>query len=119
MINLAGETETPEFEDYSVNFRFSGYSRGFTGNKIVLRPLVTDPDLSAGVAKSSASHITMRSAPFRDDTRDAIKHAAQAGCVFTYYTPSREDIERAKAALGGTILEEKTMYSAIGLALRL
>lgn len=119
LINMAGETETPEFEDYSVNLKYSGYNNGITGNKAVFRPLVTDADRTAGVPKNSASHITMRSAPFHDDTKDAIKHAARAGCIFTYFTPSSDDIEKAKAALGGTILEEKKMYDATGLALRL
>jgi hypothetical protein len=56
LINLGGEQETPEFEDYQVNLGFSGYLRDFTGNQLVFRPFVDDTDPAVRAADTTASH---------------------------------------------------------------
>jgi hypothetical protein len=111
LINLGGETETPEFEDYQVSLQHSGYARGFTKNKFVFRPLVDDPDPSVRIADQSASHICMRGSPLRPFVA-AIKRIARPGCLLTF---SGADAPRVKAELGGTVLEETPDRVAIEL----
>lgn len=106
LINLGGEQETPEFEDYQVSLGFSGYARTFTSDKFVFRPLVDDPDPSVGIAPKSASHICMRGSPFTDEFSAAIKSIAQAGCIFTMSNGHKPHRDKAKAVLGGTVLED-------------
>lgn len=106
LINLGGEQETPEFEDYQVTAGFSGYNRKFTNSKWVFRPLVDDPDPSVGIAAKSASHICMRGSPFTDEFAKAIQSIAKSGCIVTISTGKISDLDKAKTDLGGTVLEE-------------
>jgi len=106
LINLGGEQETPEFEDYQVTLDFSGYQRPFfNGGKPVFRPMFNDTDSAVRVASKSASHICIRGNPLTDDFIKAIKEIAQAGCLFTF-SGSSAHVSKAKTALGGTVLEE-------------
>ena len=78
LINLGGETETPGFEDYQVDFIHSEDSKGG------FRPWANDPDPSVLIPSNSASHITMRGTPLFDSFIPVIKRIAQQGCRFTY-----------------------------------
>jgi hypothetical protein len=77
LINLAGEEETPEFEDYQVDLDHSNGSRGF-------RPWADDSDRSVFIPDKSASHITIRGAPLTDTFVTVINRIAQPGCRFTF-----------------------------------
>jgi hypothetical protein len=106
LINLGGEQETPEFEDYQVTLGFSGYKRTFfNGGNPVFRPMFDDVDPSVGVAPKSASHICMRGNPLTDDFIKAIRVIAKAGCLFTF-SGSSTHATKAKTTLGGKVLEE-------------
>jgi peptidoglycan hydrolase-like protein with peptidoglycan-binding domain len=107
LINLGGEQETPEFEDYQVTLGFSGYRRDFfnQGNP-VFRPMFDDTDPTVQVAPKSASHICIRGNPLTDDFIRAIRLIAKPGCVFTY-SGSPAFATKAKTTLSGTVLEER------------
>jgi peptidoglycan hydrolase-like protein with peptidoglycan-binding domain len=106
LINLGGEQETPEFEDYQVTLGFCGYKRRFfNGGNPVFRPMFDDTDPRVGVAAKSASHICMRGNPLNDNFIKAVRAIAKVGCFFTF-SGSSEDATKAKATLGGTVLEE-------------
>ncbi|MEA2915928.1 MAG: hypothetical protein QOJ15_8009 [Bradyrhizobium sp.] len=106
LINLGGEQETPEFEDYQVTLDFCGYRRRFfNGGNPVFRPLFDDSDPSVGVGAKSASHICMRGNPLTADFIKAVRAIAKAGCLFTFSGAS-EDATKAKTTFGGTVLEE-------------
>jgi hypothetical protein len=78
LINLGGEIETPQFEDYQVDLNHSlGQLGGF-------RPWADDPDPTVFIPSKSASHITMRGTPLFDSFIKVIKRIAQPGCFFTY-----------------------------------
>lgn len=79
LINLSGEGETPEFEDYQVDLDHSaGANGGF-------RPWTDDPDRSVFIPGRSASHITMRNTPVTSVTTRVIKRIAQPGCRLTFF----------------------------------
>ncbi len=106
LINLGGEQETPEFEDYQVTLGFCGYKRRFfNGGNPVFRPMFDDPDPSVGVVAKSASHICMRGNPLNDGFIKAIRTIARVGCLFTF-SGSSSDATKAKTTLAGTVLEE-------------
>lgn len=115
LINLGGEQETPEFEDYQVNLGFSGYKKDFTGNKFIFRPLYNDTDKNVAVGKK-ASHICIRGNPFTDEFRDAIKDIAMSGCLFTF-AGGPAHLAKVKQELGGTILEENAAQGQIVIRL--
>ena len=80
LINLGGEGETPEFEDYQVDLSHSfGQKGGF-------RPWTDDSDLSVFIPNRSASHITMRGVPLtlNENFAKVIKRIAGPGCVLTF-----------------------------------
>lgn len=100
LINLGGETETPEFEDYQVDLDHSW------GNIGGFRPWVDDfGSPSVFIPSKSASHITMRGTPLEDSFVSAIKRIAQPGCRFTYNGPSTF-FEKIKSKLPGHKLDE-------------
>ncbi len=99
-INLAGEQETPGFEDYSVNLPFSGYSRSFTGNLFVFRPLTEDSDPAVGVQNGEATDICARGVLIKDETIFTIKRIAAGHCRFTY-SGNANSLARVKQELGG------------------
>jgi hypothetical protein len=79
LINLGGDTETPEFEDYQVDLDHSFDQKGG------FRPWVDDfEDPKTFVPSQSASHITMRGTPLLPPFLKAIKRIAQPGCRFTF-----------------------------------
>jgi len=78
LINLSGEEETPEFEDYQVDL---ANSQGLRGG---FRPWTEDSDPTVGLANGSASHITMRGTPLKKTFLPVIKRIAQPGCLFTF-----------------------------------
>jgi hypothetical protein len=78
LINLAGDGETPEFEDYQVDLDHSFDPVGG------FRPWADDPDPSTFIPDKSASHITMRGTPLLDTFIRVIKRIARPGCRFTY-----------------------------------
>jgi hypothetical protein len=87
LINLAGELETPEFEDYQVDLDHSA------GNFGGFRPWTEDLDRSASISDKSASHITMRNTPLLDSFVKVIKRIAMPGCRFTFFgSPEFEGI---------------------------
>lgn len=80
LINLGGEGETPEFEDYQVDLSNSlGGHGGF-------RPWTDDPDPSVFIPDKSASHITMRGVPVNRNPNfvKVIKRIAAPGCRLTF-----------------------------------
>lgn len=80
LINLGGEGETPEFEDYQVDLSHSlGGHGGF-------RPWTDDSDPSVFIPDKSASHITMRGVPLNLNPNFAkvIKRIAAPGCLLTF-----------------------------------
>lgn len=107
MINIGGEMETPEFEDYQVSIAFSGYRREFINNgRFVFRPLTDDPAPGAHVADGSASHICIRGNPLTPDRHiPEIIRIASAGCLFTF-SGAASDAKLAVARLPGTVLED-------------
>jgi len=106
LINLGGEQETPEFEDYPVTLGFSGYQRTFFNDgKPVFRPMFDDTDPAVRVPSKSASHICMRGNPLTNDFIKAIKGDCAGGCLFTFSGSSAHAI-KAKTELCGTVLEE-------------
>lgn len=78
LINLSGEEETPEFEDYQVDLDHS------MGGKGGFRPWTDDEDRSVRVPDRSASHITMRNTPLFPSFIEVIRRIAQPGCRFTF-----------------------------------
>lgn len=99
-INLGGETETPGFEDYSVNLPFSGFAKPFTGMKFVFRPWTEDTNVAVGVANGTASDICIRGTPVHDDTLFTIKRIASPQCRFTYGGPDPQFLPILKRELG-------------------
>jgi hypothetical protein len=99
LINLGGETETPEFEDYQIDLDHSlGGHGGF-------RPWVGDFESpTTFVPSQSASHITMRGTPLLDPFIKEIKRIAQPGCRFTFNGNS-SFLPTIKAKLPGRELE--------------
>lgn len=98
LINLGGETETPQFEDYQVDLDHSfGQIGGF-------RPWADDPDSAAFLPSKSASHITMRGTPLFDSFVKVIRRIAQPGCRFTFNGDARF-VGNIKAQLPGRELE--------------
>lgn len=77
LINLGGELETPQFEDYQVDLGHSGGHDGF-------RPWTDDPDASTFIPSGSASHITMRGTPLLEPFIKVIRRIAQPKCLFTF-----------------------------------
>jgi peptidoglycan hydrolase-like protein with peptidoglycan-binding domain len=80
LINLGGEGETPEFEDYQVDLSHSfGQKGGF-------RPWTDDSDPSVFIPDKSASHITMRGVPLtlNENFAKVIKRIAAPGCLLTF-----------------------------------
>jgi hypothetical protein len=110
LINLAGETETPEFEDYQCDLDHSEGRFGF-------RPFADDFDEpSIFIPGGSASHITMRNTPLTDHFVKVIKRIAQPKCRFTFFG-SLSFFDRSK--LGGRDLESVIRGDLIRIALEL
>lgn len=80
-INLAGEGETPDFENYTPDLDFSGYQNSFT-TSFVFRPWTEDPVF--GVNNGEASNICMRGLPISDTNLKVIKRIARRGCRLTF-----------------------------------
>lgn len=80
LINLGGEEETPEFEDYQVDL---SHSQGVNGG---FRPWTDDSEPSVFVPDKSASHITMRGVPLdlNPNFAKVIKRIAAPGCRLTF-----------------------------------
>jgi len=110
LINLGGEQETPEFEDYQVSLGFSGYAKPHTNMKAVFRPVFDDPDPAVGIPPKSASHICIRGNPLTGEFINAIKTIGQPGCLFTF-SGAPGDAQKAVKTLGGTVLEDKNIQS--------
>jgi hypothetical protein len=98
LINLSGETETPQFEDYQVDLDHSLGGRGG------FRPWADDPDASVFIPGKSASHITIRGAPLTDAFIKVIKRIAQPGCRLTVHI-NKLFIGKLKSQVPGRELE--------------
>ena len=78
LINLGGDSETPEFEDYQIDL---DHSRGIS---VPFRPWTDDTDPSVRVPTQSATHIAMRGTPLFNSFITVIKRIAQPKCRFTF-----------------------------------
>jgi peptidoglycan hydrolase-like protein with peptidoglycan-binding domain len=105
LINLGGEGETPEFEDYQVDLSHS------LGQKGGFRPWTDDSDPSVFIPDKSASHITMRGVPLNLNPNFAkvIKRIAAPGCLLTF----SGDVANEKVIL--PLLKGKPLESTLGV----
>jgi hypothetical protein len=109
LINLGGEMEVPEFEDYQVDLDHS------LGGKGGFRPWTDDPDRSVFIPDKSASHITMRNTPLKSLFIKVIKRIAARGCLFTFTGDVSFEAEIA-AQIPGRALERTVRDKTIFLA---
>ena len=80
-INIFGSQETPGFEDYTTDLRFSGFVRDGSN---IFRPWTEDTDPTVGVQSGTASDICMRDSPVFPVTINVIRRIASAGCRLTF-----------------------------------
>jgi hypothetical protein len=98
LINLGGELESPEFEDYQVDL---DHSQGGHGG---FRPWTEDTSSSVFIPDKSASHITMRGTPLFDSFIKVIKRIAMSGCRFTFSGNAQFE-EKIRSQIPGHQLE--------------
>jgi hypothetical protein len=112
LINLGGEIETPEFEDYQVDLDHSAPMSGKGG----FRPWIDDfADPKTFVPSQSASHITMRGTPLFPAFVKAIKRIAQPGCRLTF-NGDAQYLATIRSEIPGHQLEDPLFEAAVGNA---
>jgi hypothetical protein len=104
LINLRGEFESPQFEDYQVDLDHSSCLDRAKGVQ-VFRPFANDVgDFNIMIASGAASHITMRNTPLLDTFIETIKRIAQPKCLFTFSGDAQFEND-IRSQLPGTELE--------------
>ncbi len=90
-INLAGEQETPGFEDYTADLNFSGHLEFPGRTRITFRPFTNDSDPAAGVKNGEAGNICIKGAPITDIVIGEIRRIRSPGCRLTFLSGRDDD----------------------------
>lgn len=106
-INIAGERESPDFEDYQSSLGRSDCPDFPDRNQRRFRPWTEDPDPSVSIANSDASDICIRNTPMTDEIIKVIRRIKASPCRLTY-SNHQPHVDKLKSefASEGKIVDE-------------